>query len=218
MFGPSPFAPLKSHMDKVAACVEALPELFRALKRGDSQELDVVAKRISKLEHEADLTKNDIRNHLPKSIFLPIDRGQLLEILQLQDQIADCVEDISVLLTLKKLVVLPEFENEFDRLYEKNREAFEAMRAITDEMHELLETSFGGFEAERVRDMVEKVAYLEHEGDLVQRDLLSKFFALEERLTSSDVYLWLKIFQLISQLSNLSEKLANRIRMTLDLK
>lgn len=205
-------------MDKVAACADALPELFAALKKGDFDKLEQIAKRISKLEHEADLTKNDIRNHLPKSIFLPIDRGHLLEILELQDHIADCVEDVAVLLTLKRLEVFPEFEKEFERLLEKNREAFAAVREITEEMHELLETSFGGFEAEKVRDMVERVAYLEHEGDLIQRELLRKIFAVEEKFTPATFYLWMKIFQLVSQLSNFSEKLANRIRMTLDLK
>ena len=44
-----------------------------------------IVDEICRLESEADEIKNDIRGHLPKSIFMPVDRRDLLEILILQD-------------------------------------------------------------------------------------------------------------------------------------
>src|SRR5580704_5745643 len=95
LFGKSPFAPLQTHMDKVASCIGELPNLFEAVIDQDSHAIQIIGEKISKLEHEADLTKNDIRNHLPKSIFLPLDRSALLDILSLQDAIADQAEEIA---------------------------------------------------------------------------------------------------------------------------
>lgn len=216
MFGRSPFVGLKSHMDKVSSCVEKLNSLFAALEKGDHGECGKIAKHISKLEHEADLVKNDIRNHLPKSLFIAIDRARLLEILELQDAIADCVEDIAVLLTLKELTIPEVFKEEFKGFLQKNIDACTTAKEITDEIHDLLESTFGGVEAQVVRDMVDKVAFIEHEVDLEQRKLLKKLFLHEDEFSMGAFHMWLKLIEQIATLSNIAEKLANRVRMTLD--
>lgn len=218
LFGRSPFAPLQSHMESVSLCVHRLPELFDALERKDYARLGELAEEISRLEHDADLIKNDIRNHLPKSLFLPIDRGHLLEILSLQDSIADKAEDIAVILSLKPLELLQAFKEEFRQFLNKNIEAFDEAKLINKELHELVESSFGGIEAEKVRAMVDEVAFHEHEADLIQRQLLKSFFNAEQQLNFITFHQWEKVFESVAAISNLSETLAFRIRMTLDLK
>lgn len=138
LFGRSPFAPLLSHMEKIAACVHKLPELFDAVESGDQELVEKLALEISKLEHKADLAKNDIRNHLPKSLFLPIDRSHLLEILALQDSIADKAEDIAVITTFKKVVMPDELKGNFRAFLDKNLEAFNEVQKIIEEMNSLL--------------------------------------------------------------------------------
>jgi hypothetical protein len=218
LFGRSPFAPLQKHMNLVSECVHMLKDLFAALEENNQLKLEQIAGEISKVEHSADLLKNDIRNHLPKSLFLPIDRSHLLEILALQDDIADSTEDIAVLVTLKPLEALDSFREDLNIFLDKNIAAFEGARLIIKEMHELLETSFGGIEAEKVRTMVESVALKEHEIDVFQRKLLKDLFKAEDRMKYSSFHLWQQIFQAIASLSNLSERLANRVRMTLEIK
>lgn len=218
IFGRSPFASLHSHMEIVDQCVKMLPKLFEALKNKDIPTLEMIAEKISEQEHHADLTKNNIRNHLPKSIYLPIERQHLLDILSLQDDIADKAQDIGVLATLKSLEILPSFQEDFDQFLAKNIESFESARQIINEMHELLETSFGGLEAEKVRGMVDHVGYQEHEVDLIQRRLLKNLYKDDRQMSYSSFYLWQKIFEEVGSISNLSEKLANRVRLTLELK
>lgn len=218
LFGRSPFAPLQSHMNKVSECVHHLKSLFEAVKRKDYDAVVIIAEEISEQEHEADLTKNDIRNHLPRSLFLPIDRGYLLEVLSLQDKIADHAEDVAVLTTLKQLDMLDDFKDIFEEFLNKNIEAFDHAKLIIKEMHELLESSFGGAEAQKVRGMVDEVAFREHEADLIQRKLLKIFFKAEDQMSYSTFHLWQKIFEMIASISNLSEKLANRVRLMLELK
>lgn len=218
LFGRSPFIPLQSHMQNVADCVHQLLDLFEALEDKNYERLEKIANAISEHEHVADITKNDIRNHLPKSLFLPIDRSQLLEILSTQDRIADCTEDVAILATLKHLELFDSFKSEFKVFLNKNIECFNLAQKIIQELHELLESSFGGLEAEKVKSMVEGVAYKEHEADLLQRQLLKSFFAAEPQLTFVTFDLWQRIFSSIAAISNLSENLANRVRMTLEIK
>lgn len=218
LFGRSPFSPLQAHMSRVTDCVDKVVEIFTAVQDGDFKQVEKLAKQISKLEHKADLTKNEIRNNLPKGLFLAIDRGNLLEILGLQDNIADTAEDVGVLLTFTE-VTLPEFmRQEFNDFLSKNIEAFQCVRRIIEELDELMEYSFGGNEAEKVNHMVEQVALNEHEVDIIQRKLVKGLFTNEDKISPGKFFLWMQIIDTVATLSNLSEKLANRVRMTLELR
>ncbi len=218
LFGRSPFAPLQTHMEKASACVHLLVDLFKELQNHNYAQVEQIATQIGEFEHQADITKNDIRNHLPKSLFLPIDRSHLLEILKIQDQIADKAQNIAVLVSLKPIELLPAFGSEFNEFLSKNISAFDGALLIIKEMHELLESSFGGIEAEKVRTMINEVAFKEHEVDLIQRKLLKKLFQAENEMSYTTFYLWQKICEEVGEISNLSENLACRVRMTLELK
>jgi uncharacterized protein len=218
LFGRSPFIPLQAHMDKVAACVGKVPEAVAAFIRGDGAQVEELAVEISRLEHQADQVKDDIRTHLPKSLFLPVDRGTLLEMLGVQDSLADSAENIAVLLTIKPLPMLDTIREDFEALLAKNLESFQGVRLIIQELGRLLESGFGGAEAEHVKNLVQDVAFKEHEADLIQRRLFKTIMAREDDLTKGEFYLYLTIIPQIAALSNLSEKLANRVRMTLEIK
>ncbi len=218
LFGRSPFAPLQSHMESVARCVHLLPILCEAIEKQDQAQIERIYDEISAIEHQADIIKNDIRNHLPKSLFLPIDRGNLLEILTIQDSIADTVEDVAVIATLKPLEMLPIFKDEFKLFLLKNIETFDGAKLIINELHELVESSFGGIEAEKVRSMVDDVAYREHEVDLIQRRLLKNLFKAEDQLTYITFNQWQRLIENVASISNFAENLAYRVRMTLELK
>jgi uncharacterized protein len=218
LFGKSPFSPLQTHMKRVASCIEKLTTLFEALAKRDMEKIEKLSTDLCALEHEADITKNDIRNHLPRSIFMPIDRAHFLEILSVQDSIADKAEEIGVLLALRPLEPLKEMQSDLQAFYKKNIKVFWHAKQIIEEIDELLESSFGGIEAEKVKTMVEQTAYLEHESNLMKRTLLKQLFSLGDTLPAPSFYLWVRIVEELGALSHLSERLANRIRMVLELK
>ena len=217
LFAKSPFAPLQKHMQDVNECVKKVKEIFEALEENDSKSVSRISGEISKLEAIADTTKNELRNHLPGGLFMPVSKAALLEILSLQDDIADDCEDIGILLTLKDLTLKDIFKDDFKSFLNKNLETYELIKEIIDEFDNLLETSFTGREAEKVRSMVSNVALKEHETDLTQRKLLRNIFSNENQFTYAEFQLWLLILREIRTLSNTSEKLAHRIRNLLDL-
>ena len=218
LFGKSPFAPLQTHMKRVANCIEKLTSIFDILPKMDLEKIEKLAKDLSELEHEANLTKNDIRNHLPKSLFLPIDRSHFLDILSIQDKIADKAEEIGTLLSFKTLEMQPELKEGLDDLYKKSTKVFWQTKKIIEEMDELLESSFGGLGAEKVKAMVENTALQEHETRLMQRKLTKHILSLDPPLSAPAFYLWESLIEEISAIAELSERLANRIRMILELK
>jgi predicted phosphate transport protein (TIGR00153 family) len=203
-------------MARVAECVHKMSDLYEAHREGDQNKVEALAEEISNLEHLADLEKNEIRNNLPKGIFLAVNRADLLDILSLQDTIADKAEDIAFLLTLKKMDPIEEIDEDLRAFIGKNIETVDYAHNVLKQMDELLETSFGGKEADLVVQMVERVAFLEHEADKLQATLLKKMFRMEKEMPYTSFYLWMTILKTTAALSNTAEKLANKVRMLLE--
>jgi len=218
LFGKSPFAPLQTHMDKVASCIGELPALFQALVAQDMKAIERVSQQISRLEHEADLTKNDIRTHLPRTLFLPVDHGELLEILSLQDSLADQAEKIAERSTMRKLQLLPEMREDFSSLCTKVVEAFWLAHKVIKELEELLESSFGGIEAQKVKGMVEQIAFHEYETSQLQNHLIKCLYQGGDAMPYPAFHLCLSLIEEIGRLACISEELGNRVRMLLELK
>jgi uncharacterized protein len=218
LFGRSPFVPLQLHLDKITDCVEAAVVLLERIRQGDTSNIGEEARVISKLEHKADLVKNDIRNNLPRGLFMAIDRGQLLEILSLQDSIADKGEDIAVLMSIRPVKILPELSEPLKNYIDGNIDAFHKVKKVMRELDTLIESGFGGVEANKVVVMIEEVAHAEHECDIMQRKLMKSVLDHEEELSVGDFFVWQRLLHEIAGISNLSEKLANRVRMLLTLK
>lgn len=218
LFGKSPFAPLNVHLGKVHSCVLKLQEMLLALQNNSNPDYAAFVKEISKLEYEADLTKNDLRNHLPKSLFLPIDRYDLLQILHIQDSIADSCEHIAITLTLSSTITIPEgLRDDFKAYVDKTLETFDKAHLVILEFDNLIASTFGGTEAEKVRAMSEQVALLEHQTFKIKNTLLRKLFGMAEQMPYHTFYLWLKLFEEIARVSKLSEHLCGRVRMVLDI-
>lgn len=218
LFGKSPFSPLQNHMKKVSLCIKKLTEIFQEIEHKHFEKIETLVSELSKLEHEADLTKNDIRNHLPKSLFLPITQTQFLDLLSVQDSIADKAEEIGNLLMLCPRNSLRVFTSTFQEFFKKNLETFWDARQIVKEFDELLESSFGGIEAERVKAMVDQTAYREHQADVLKTAVRKEFFGLADTLTPSAFYLWTKLIDEVGSIAHISEKLANQIGVILELK
>jgi len=218
LFGRSPFLPLQTHMDKVTECVAKALEALEQLFLGQHDRLEELAQFTSRIEHEADQIKDDIRNHLPKGMFLPVDRANLLEILSKQDSIADKAENIAVLLTFKKLTVPEAIRADFRAFIDKNHDSVKAVAVVVRELDQLMESGFGGAEAERVKRLVADVALKEHEADVIQRRLLKTMLSREEDFTYGEFFLWTRLLSQVADLSNFAEKLGNVIRMTLEIK
>ena len=216
VFGRSPFIPMQMHMDKVTECVECIPVIFEHYRNQDMEAVIKLSARISELEHEADLIKHDIRNNLPRGLFLPIDRSNLIRILTIQDGIANRAQDISVLLTFKQAGIFKAFDEDFDVFLNTSLDAFRLTRNIINELDELVETGFGGVEAQSVRELVDKVALKEHETDVGQQQLLRLLLAHESEITYGDFFLWTRIIRQVASLADRSENLAVEVRTTLD--
>ena len=149
LFGQSPFKPLQEHVRIAIECANEVPKLFEAVKAGNADEIESSRERIYALENEADKIKNELRTHLPKSIFMPVDRRDLLEILDLQDSIADTAQDIAGMMIARPMSLPDAVFEPLIELTNKCVSVCNHLGKIMEELDKLLETGFRGPESER---------------------------------------------------------------------
>ena len=215
MFSKSPFKPLGSHMDKVRACVDQIDPLFQALGKGDYAEVAQISELIVKLEHEADIIKDDIRTHMRQTVFLPVDKKDFMLLLSAQDDISDAVEDLAVLLRIKNLDTPDKIKAPLADLVEHViKTANEGCNLIL-ELEALLESSFGGAEAEKVEKATKDLGTLEWEADRKQFQLAQQLFSLGSQIDASDLLLWNEVIKKLGAVADKTEQIGKTLRIFL---
>ena len=215
LFTKSPFGALQEHMEKGGECVDLVRPMFEALLEGAHDRVADLAKQVSKLEHRADEIKNGIRDSLPRSIFLPVDRTDLLSVLSQQDSVPDTVEDIAFLLTVRETAVPTSWREPLIGYVEKSVETFRATAAVIGSLESLLEVGLTGPGAEKIYSRIDAIGQMEWRADKAQFEMLRIMFGMEDDLSPLDVFWWSKIFREIGDIANYSEKTADRVRVML---
>jgi predicted phosphate transport protein (TIGR00153 family) len=211
----SPFEPLNQHLRKVRQCVDLLMPMFECVRAGDYQRLQQIADDIFKREHEADVIKNDIRATIPKAFALPVFRGDLLAYLHVQDDMADSVEDLAVMLTLKELSLPAALSEDVMDYVRKVLDVCERLYRASDLLRDLNEEDLAGERADRVLSLVAEAERAEWEADKCQYALARKLFALEDEMRPTDIYLWSSVMRELGKLANHADKTAERLRRML---
>lgn len=211
----NPFAFLKEHMEKTQVCVQKTKNMFEALFAGDHQKVTLLAKEISALEHECDQIKQKLRLQVAKSIFLPIERRDLLQVLSNMDSIADSAEDVGVLLTMRKMHMPEKLTHSFNDFLNRTIEVVEESGKVIFALDRLLEAGFSGPDAEEVLNRIDYIDRLEHMADKAQDMLGKQLFEHEEDLSAASLIMWIKIFDKISTISDCSERMIGHIRLML---
>jgi predicted phosphate transport protein (TIGR00153 family) len=213
LFGRSPFSTIQGHMKQVAACMGDLRPLMQAFWGNQTEQVAAIAAKIGEQEHRADQLKADIRNQMGRGVLLPVDMHHLHAALTLQDDLADKAEDIAVLVALRPIQPLASLHAAMDAFLDKNLECFDVAWQVVREIPEVLETGFGGPELVRLRERAKRCAFLEHEGDVLQRQMLRLLYAQEEHLTFITFDFWSRLISEIGSIADLSENLADRVRL-----
>ena len=215
LFGRSPFKPMQEHMRTVKKCSAQVSKLFEALCEGDQKKVEAVKERIFALENEADEIKNELRSHLPKSLFMPVDRRDLLEVLDLQDNIADTAQDIAGLVVARKMEVAKGMRQPLLNLVQRCVDACDQAARIIERLDELVETGFRGPDAESVIEMVDQLNSIESDTDQMGLELVQTLFAHEDDMNPVSVVFWHNLIEMIGELADYSEKVGNRLRLLL---
>ena len=146
LFAHSPLKPLQKHSDKVTECCDLLIPFFQHTFVKQWDDAEKTRLDISQCEREADSLKREIRLKLPRGLFLPIDRTDLLELVTQQDKLANYAKDIAGRMIGRQFGIPEEMQEEFLHYVQRSLDSIHQAHLVIEEMDKLLETGFKGRE------------------------------------------------------------------------
>ncbi len=215
VFGRSPIGPIQNHIAKAHATAADLEPFFAAVLVEDWEQAELIQKRIARQESEADEIKKNIRLSLPKSLFLPFPRADLLELITVQDKVANRAKDIAGLVIGRHMTFPGEIKDSFlhyvKRSVETSAQALKAMNELDD----LLETGFHGREAEIVENMLDELDAIESDTDKLQIHIRRTLFQQEKTLPPVDVMFMYKIIEWVGDLADRASRVGGYLHLLL---
>lgn len=215
IFGSSPVQPLEKHIEIAFRCAKKLRPLFEAVIANDWDTALAVRADIEALEHEADNVKKEIRLNMPKSLFMPVPREDLLELLLVQDKIANRTKDVSGVIIGRRMQIPEVLADMFVEFVDRNIDAAKQARKSVRELDELFTAGFKGAEVALVSDMIEKLDGIETHTDEQQTVLRSALFEIEKTLDPIDAMFLYEVIQLIGEIADMAERVGRRLELLL---
>jgi predicted phosphate transport protein (TIGR00153 family) len=215
IFGRSPIRPLQDHMAKVVECVDELKPFAEATLAADWDRAADLRGAIIDREHEADAMKRELRLHLPNSLFMPVARADLLNLLQAQDNLANKAKDISGLVTGRRMSIPASLHTLFLRQVQRSIDATEQAHKSVDQLGELFESGFRGAEAELVESMIVELDSIESDTDSIQVELRTRLYPFEKDLPPVDVMFIYMAVEWIGELADLCHGVGNALQLLL---
>jgi len=200
-------------MDEVIRTSDRVQALIDLLATGDQAGVERVAKEISAMEGKADDAKNAARSKMPVRLLMPVDRRDVLKLISEIDAIADCAEDVGVLLTIRPLTVPEDMKPVLALFVESVLETIREAAKLIDLIDDLVESGFAGPPAERVLEQAAILGRAEHEADKIQDQCARVLFKEEDSMPPAAVFMWTKVLNKIGDMANHAENVGDQFRL-----
>ena len=215
LFGRSPVTPLQEHMYRVYMGIKHLIPLIEGMIESDQEKILAAQKEIVDGEHDADEMKKELRTHLPKGLFMPVDRRDVLDVLLRQDMIANQAKDISSLIVGRNMTLPEEMNAPFLAFTSRCVDTVKQALQTINELDELVETGFRGLEVDHVESLLVELGNIESETDTMQENLRLTLFKLEATLSPVDVIFTYRLIEWVGAVADNAERVGSRLSLML---
>ncbi|MGF1762348.1 TIGR00153 family protein [Aliivibrio kagoshimensis] len=215
LFAKSPIKPLQRHVVCVNECCSLLIPFFEACSSDDWETAGEMREQISHLEKEADVLKREIRLKLPRGLFMPVDRSDMLELLTQQDKLANLAKDISGRVYGRQLQIPSSMQKGFVEYVIRCLDAAKQAQKVINELDELLETGFKGREVTLVAEMIHQLDIIEDDTDALQVVLRQQLMAIESKYNPIDIMFLYKILEWVGGIADQAQRVGARLELML---
>ena len=163
------FSLFLKHGEKVEETLHQLRVFIEGYME-DPDGVSNVYQKVCELESEADRLRRETEKRIYEGAFLPNFRGDLAELMELVDKIANKAEYVADLFSLQKPKIPEELKSYLLKQLEISLKAFRSLRKAIENLFEDLD---------KVESYVLEVEKFEHEEDVVEKEALKKLFDME---------------------------------------
>ncbi|MDX1555535.1 MAG: TIGR00153 family protein [Xanthomonadales bacterium] len=215
IFGASPIRPLQKHMSQVIECVTELIPFVDAVLAHDTEARTRHHRSIIDREHAADTLKKELRLHLPTSLFMPIDRRDVLEVLTMQDRVAGAVRSVAGVMVGRDMHIPEPLQADYRELVKQCVDACNMAFSAICELDELVETGFGTKEIELVNGILDELDTIEQNTDEKQVEVRHALFTMEKELPPVDVMFLYRTIDKTGEIADRAQRVGSRLQLIL---
>jgi predicted phosphate transport protein (TIGR00153 family) len=146
---------------------------------------------------------------------MPVPREDLLELLLVQDRIANLARDVSGIVMGRRMQLPQGLQQQYLAFVSRNVDAAKQARKSIRELDELYETGFRGAEATLVESLVEGLDEIEDDTDALQIELRAALFAIEKELPPIDAIFLYRIIEETGEIADMAERIGRRLELLL---
>ena len=204
---PSPFHLLQKHALAVQSVMEGLIEIFK-YKMLSNESLTLKAYQDAvEHEHKADILKRKLRTFLNENVFLPVSRRDLLEVILLQDSIANKIKDVAGLFFSRNMKVLPVWVGTWETFVQTLELSVRLVVQLNEDLVHMLEAGFHSRMQQVLLDTVEQLDVCESEHDDLLVVLRRSLYEVEKDMSPIDVWFYYQLLERMGHVTDIARRL-----------
>ena len=213
VFSNSPLALLERHVGVCVDCVERLPLYFAEAQANRWGRASDVREEICRFEGLADELKQDVRGNLPRGLWMSVSRADLLELVRVQDKMANGVKEVSGISLGRQLAFPAAMTSEVADFIDVVVEVSRVVVKIIGATRELSRSAFGTRQTNVILDFVSQVEADERRSDEMQAALRARLKEHEAELSAVDAIFLYQLLSAIGDIADSAEKVAHRAQI-----
>ena len=213
VFSNSPLALLERHVGVCVDCVERLPLYFAEAQANRWGRASDVREEICRFEGLADELKQDVRSNLPRGLWMSVSRADLLELVRVQDKMANGVKEVSGISLGRQLAFPAAMTSEVADFIDVVVQVSRIVVKIIGATRELSRSAFGTRQTNVILDFVSQVEADERRSDEMQAALRARLKEHEAELSAVDAIFLYQLLSAIGDIADNAEKVAHRAQI-----
>lgn len=208
----SPLHGFLEHYEQIAvgmALIEESMECYISNEFGVCKEFTALQKEVNDAEEKADTIKRSIRNHLPRSIFLPVEKHIFFSYTRRQDDILDAGQASLQWLAMRDVVVPEDFQHELLIFIDEVSKSVKMLKPCIEGT--IAWVSDEGMDREELKTLYRAVRAQHHAVTKAMHALNSRFYRSE--LDFKDIYQLIHFVEHLHKMSHGAEGCVDLLRI-----
>lgn len=209
LFKPSPFDSILRHAEKVRETAQMFRNAFLCYMEGEYKQFEELHEKVSKLESEADDIKRNIRGHLPRWIFMPMEKFPFLWYLREQDKVCDAAQDVLHWLSFRATPIPDQLSNDMLKMVSDAVASIEQLVPLIEEAKQYFQ-SFSEADRSKIKARIAKIRLMEYESDEIERNLTRNIFIhMQDPIASFHL---IRLVQILGEITDHAENAGDMMR------
>tara|TARA_B100000085_G_scaffold71012_1_gene63665 strand:+ start:642 stop:1322 length:681 start_codon:yes stop_codon:yes gene_type:complete len=209
----SPLAIMERHAEVCLDCVNKLEPYFEAALADQWGRAEALQQEIARLEAVADDIKMDVRKNLPRGLWMSVSRPDLLELVRVQDKMANEAKDIAGLTLGRQLTFPKKLEKSLFKFIATVTDASAKAVEVVAATRELSRSAFSSRQVKAISAKCLLVEKIERRSDDLQSKLRAKLRIYEEDMSPIDAIFLYQVLSSIGEIADHAEKVSHRAQI-----